>query len=193
MGHNGKGFLRKITLEKLADLTHDDKKVIETQLKEHLLKSACWKNAKTIGITCATELEWNTIPIIQHAWKEGKTVAVPKTNSSQSTMEFYQIDYLSQLRKGYGDILEPITDNKQLIKKQEIDLLIVPGVIFDEYGYRIGFGGGYYDRYLVDFKHETVSLLSTFQLVRSLPIEKHDIHVQYLITENGLRKVKQKK
>lgn len=179
-------------LNNLASLPTVKKKTIELQLTKHLFTSNIWKKATVIGITCSTELEWDTKQIIEQAWEEGKVVAVPKTIPTDSQMEFYKINDFSQLTIGYQGILEPSPNINKLIEKKSIELLIVPGVVFDEYGYRIGFGGGYYDRFLADFSNTTVSLLSTLQLVTKLPIEKHDIHVQYLITEKGCHKVKAK-
>lgn len=179
-------------LTKLTSLPEVRKKQIEKKLSRNLFNSKLWKKANVIGLTCSTEIEWNTMPIIQKAWSEGKGVAVPKTDSTKSTMKFYLIKNEGQLKVGYGNILEPIIELSRFIDKFEIDLLIVPGIVFDKYGYRIGFGGGYYDRFLTNFTNETVSLLSSKQLVDKLPIEKHDINVQYLITETGLYKVKSK-
>jgi|SRR5699024_10607196 len=187
-----KSSLRNKVLTKLSSLAEVDKKYMERELSAHLYNSRLWKEANVIGLTCSTDIEWDTMSIIQKAWIEGKQVAVPKTDSSKPTMKFYLIENESQLKVGYGGILEPIVEETSFIDKFEIDLLIVPGIVFDEYGYRIGFGGGYYDRFLTDFTNKTVSLLSSKQLVDKLPIEKHDINVQYLITETGLHKVKSK-
>ena len=187
-----KSSLRNKVLTKLTSLPEVRKKQIEKKLSRNLFNSKLWKKANVIGLTCSTEIEWNTMPIIQKAWSEGKGVAVPKTDSTKSTMKFYLIKNEGQLKVGYGNILEPIIELSRFIDKFEIDLLIVPGIVFDKYGYRIGFGGGYYDRFLTNFTNETVSLLSSKQLVDKLPIEKHDINVQYLITETGLYKVKSK-
>ncbi|MDZ7834585.1 MAG: 5-formyltetrahydrofolate cyclo-ligase [Alkalibacterium sp.] len=91
-----------------------------------------------------------------------------------------------QVEKGYSDLIEPIVTETTRVDAESIDLMIVPGVIFTPSGYRIGYGGGYYDRFLKDFSNTTVSLLHSNQLVESFPVEPHDIPVQYLITEEGL-------
>src|SRR5690625_627310 len=188
-----KKAIREHILNQLAALSNEEKKSIELQQRKHLFTNSIWENARVIGITCSTSIEWDTKLIIKQAWEEKKTVALPKTIYEQSRMDFYKIDDFTELTVGYQGILEPSSNIDKLIEKQSIDLLIVPGVVFDQYGYRIGFGGGYYDRFLADFPNTTLSLLSTLQLVKTLPIEKHDIHVQYLITENGFEKVLAKK
>lgn len=184
-----KNSLRTETLNKLKNLSYNDRREIEARLYKYLFKSSLWNEANTIGITCSTNIEWNTEPIMERAWEENKIVAVPKTISREARLDFYRINNFSELISGYQQILEPKAIPEHKIKNDSIDLLIVPGVVFDERGYRIGFGGGYYDRFLVGFPNATISLLSTIQLVTKLPIEKHDIHVQYLLTEKGFREV----
>lgn len=184
-----KQTLRKQIIHKIKNLTNSQKKAIELKMYKHLFNSFLWNDAKVIGITSSTSIEWNTAPIIERAWEEMKIVSVPKTISEKKTLKFYRINSFKELKKGYGNILEPYDNKSNYIEKNNIDLLIVPGVVFDQFGYRIGYGGGYYDRFLVDFPNYTVSLVSRLQLVDSLPVEAHDIPVQHLITEEGLRKV----
>lgn len=93
----------------------------------------------------------------------------------------------SQINKdGYFGLDEPDVKKTTPVKKDAIDLLIVPGLVFTKKGYRVGFGGGYYDRYLTDFTQPTVSLVHTKQFVEDFPIEPFDIPVQYLVTEKGI-------
>jgi|SRR5690625_486072 len=184
-----KDQLRKQVVTKLAQLTEQEKVKIEKMLLHHLVNSSVWKEAQTIGITCSTKSEWDTYPIIEKAWEEGKVVAVPKTIPKQRVMLFYRIDSFSHLEEGHHNLIEPIPNKERYITKDRIDLILVPGLVFDKRGYRIGFGGGYYDRFLKDYSGITVSLLSRLQLVKSIPIEKHDLHVQYVITESGIEKV----
>lgn len=192
MRHEDKKSLRKEVLSQLENLTVKEKSAIEARLYDYLFTSSFWNKANCIGVTASTKIEWNTEPIMERAWQEGKVVAVPKTIPAHARMDFYQIDNVDELKPGYQNIFEPLVNETKYMNKEIIDLLIVPGVVFDQYGYRIGFGGGYYDRFLSDYKGETVSLLSRIQLVHKLPIEKHDIHVQYLITEAGIRKINDK-
>ena len=111
-----------------------------------------WAEAKTIGITLSMENEVNTYPIIEKAWKEGKRVVVPKCNKETRTMSFRQISNFDQLETVYMNLREPIPALTEEVNADEIDLQIVPGVAYTERGERIGYGGGYYDRYLVHYK-----------------------------------------
>lgn len=105
---------------------------------------------------------------------------------ADNKMEFYKIDSLDDLNLGNYGILEPKIQTKNIVKKNEIDLLIIPGVVFDRNGYRIGYGKGYFDRYLADFHNITLSLVSQNQLIDSIPTDSYDINVDYLISENGI-------
>ncbi|MFB4473480.1 5-formyltetrahydrofolate cyclo-ligase [Oceanobacillus caeni] len=176
--------LRKKTIAKLKSLSKDKKLEIEQQLRNKLLDSDLWKKAKTIGITISQGFEWDTKPIIDKAWDEGKAVCVPKCLPNRE-MAFYQIHHFHQLEKGLYDILEPSPGKTIKVKKYDIDLLIVPGIVFDQNGYRIGFGGGYYDRFLVDFPNESISLASHFQVIERRPIDSHDLPVKCIVTETN--------
>lgn len=133
-----------------------------------------------------SRFEWDTKAIIESAIKAGKTVCTPKCFPKMRLLKFYQFSTFDELEVVYYNLLEPKAEEANYIEKNEIDLLIVPGVMFDKKGYRIGFGGGYYDRFLTDFTNTTVSLSSIGQLVESLPIEKFDLPVQYVITDQGI-------
>jgi 5-formyltetrahydrofolate cyclo-ligase len=181
-----KAKLRNAMIASLNKLSQQEKSEIEQQLIEHLLKSKLWKEADTIGITVSQGFEWNTSPIIEAGWQQGKTIAVPKCIHSDKRMIFYKLDHYDQLEKVYYDLLEPKPEETVEIPKSQLELLIVPGLLYDKKGYRIGFGGGYYDRFLADFPNKTVSLVYSRQLEESLPTDSFDIPVQHIITENGI-------
>lgn len=177
--------LREQMIATLKDLSVEEKQRIEKRLQQHLYQTDLWKNAQSIGITISRGIEWDTRAIIKQAWVEGKSVYVPKCHPKEYKLVFYQITSFDQLETVYYGLLEPKPEETKQGEPDEIDLLIVPGVVFNREGYRIGFGGGYYDRFLVHFPNQTVALISEKQLVDSLPIEQHDIAVQHLITEKG--------
>lgn len=184
--------MRKEILQQLHHIPLHIRKEVEIKLRHHLYASTIWNEAEVIGITCSQPSEWDTHSIIRDALLKGKTVAVPKVNAKEKTLTFYHIEHLDQLIEGYQGILEPNTQlGLKALCKNDINLLLVPGLYFDKRGYRIGFGGGYYDRFLVDYLHPTVSLLTERQLVNSLQPEAYDIPVAYLITENGLMVTKE--
>lgn len=181
-----KSQLRNKAIIYLKSLSEEKKDIIEKKIIYQLIRSALWENASSIGITISQGFEWETQAIIEAAWKENKQVSVPKCDPATKGLTFYQLITYEQLEVSYYNLKEPNPDKSQATEKASIDLLIVPGLIFDKNGYRIGFGGGYYDRFLTDFPNETVSLISNGQLVDELPKEKFDLPVHYLITEDGI-------
>ena len=96
-------------------------------------------------------------------------------------MNFYTINSLKELKKGNYGILEP--DNDKLVNKKDIDLLIVPIVSYDKDHNRLGYGGGYYDRYLKDYEGKVIGLAFTFQQVEKLPVERFDLPIKTIIDE----------
>lgn len=186
----GKTKLRTDIIQKLKALSASEKKKIETKLTEHLTTSNVWRQADIIGITISHGFEWNTNPIIETAWRYGKKVCVPKCRPKERQLDFYIITSYDQLEVVYYNLQEPIPHKTEKISKHKIDLLIVPGLLFDRKGYRIGFGGGYYDRFLTDFRNTKLSLAATMQIIEEIPADPFDIPVDDIITEKGfLRQV----
>jgi 5-formyltetrahydrofolate cyclo-ligase len=168
----------KTRLERLSEKEHVE---YASDIANQLFSLREWKQAKVIGITISIPPEIPTPPIIQRAWREGKKVAVPKCDPADKTMKFKQITSFNQLESVYSGLLEPIAQTKK-VDAAELDLVIVPGLGFTKEGYRIGFGGGYYDRFLSQYKGNTVALAYDCQLVDELPIDMHDIPVQQVVT-----------
>ncbi|GGC91774.1 5-formyltetrahydrofolate cyclo-ligase [Thalassobacillus devorans] len=169
----------------MASLSKEEKVLIEQKLVDQLLQSHLYQQADTIGITISQKNEWNTSAVIEKSWELGKIVAVPKCDPRPHHLHFYKLDDFNQLETVFYGLQEPNPDLCEPIKKSAIDLIIVPGLLFDIRGYRIGYGGGYYDRYLSDYQGKTVALASNAQLVEALPYEAYDIPVDHLITEDG--------
>lgn len=181
--------LRKLMIEDLAKINDDKRLAISEKIQALLFKSKLWKEAEVIGIYISSKYEWDTRNIIKAAFEEGKKVAIPKTISDVRRLDFYQISDLSQSEKvksGRFTIEEPVIDETIYLDKNKINLLFVPGLIFSKSGYRIGLGGGYYDRFLTDFINTSVSLVSEKQIKESIPTNEYDISIQYIITENKI-------
>lgn len=178
--------LRTNILKQIKALDENEKQTIEKKIQAQLFQQTFWKQAKVVGITHSIYFEWDTKAIIQQAWKEGKIVVLPKSNQYHKTLHFIQINDFNELEIGYANILEPRETVHSKVMNHTINLLIVPGLMFDTDGYRLGFGGGYYDRYLKEPEHRatTVSLASEFQLVEKLPRDLYDIPVDYIIMEH---------
>ena len=178
--------LREEMLASFAQLSEEEHSKISNQLQQRLFQSGLWENAKTIAVYLSVRNEWDTRKIVEQAWEDGKKVAIPKTIPDTKEMFFYEIPDWSQTVKGPFQLEEPNVRETNCVKKEAIELMIVPGLVFTNEGYRIGFGGGYYDRYLADFVHPTASLVHTNQLTDTFSIEPFDIPISYLITEQGI-------
>ncbi|PEF36055.1 5-formyltetrahydrofolate cyclo-ligase [Bacillus wiedmannii] len=177
--------LRKQIIEHMNSLSEERYTTLSEQIAFSLYAQKEWAEAKIIGITLSMENEVNTYAIIEKAWEEGKKVVVPKCNKGTRTMSFRQISNFDQLEIVYMNLREPIPARTEEVNADDIDLQIVPGVAYTERGERIGYGGGYYDRYLVHYKGKTLSLAYSFQIVEHIPVEPFDKNVEKIITEKG--------
>ncbi|EUJ30850.1 5-formyltetrahydrofolate cyclo-ligase [Listeria cornellensis] len=173
----------------LAQLNKMDKATYEQRsqaIAEQLFQEAIWQNATTIGITIARFPEIATQAIIKRAWQDGKIVSIPETHNKTKTMQFRVYEDGDELCKKALGLYEPL-ESAPVLPKTKIDLLIVPGVLFRTDGYRIGFGGGFYDRYLEDYQGGTLSLCYPEQITTAFKPEPHDLPVQKLVIENNLK------
>lgn len=178
-------MLRKQVKEKLAQIDLHTYKKWSNEIQQTLTQSNDWKRANVIAVTMSRGKEVETRSLIKEAWKEGKKVAVPKCYPSEKQMEFRYIASFNELEVVYFGIEEPVVDQTDHCTKEDIDLIIVPGIVFHPSGYRIGYGGGYYDRFLQDFQKRTISLAFSIQVVTDMQHEQHDVPVQAIITEKG--------
>ncbi|WP_433743147.1 5-formyltetrahydrofolate cyclo-ligase [Falsibacillus pallidus] len=169
----------KKKLDALSFLEHAQKSYLTAST---LFSTPEWKNAQTIGITVSNSPELDTWSIIKRAWDEGKRTAVPKCLPENKGMVFKQLTTFTELERVFFGLYEP-KESTSPILKVDIDLMIVPGLAYQKNGYRIGFGGGYFDRYLSDYEGAALSLAFKEQIVDSLPFESFDIPVHKIIVE----------
>ena len=155
-----KKILRNKTIAAMKELPQSVKAEADSQLTQRFIQLPAFQEAKTLATYLSMGHEFSTASLIQAALQLGKRVCVPRTYP-QGRMEFveYDPDVLEQTRFG---LLEP-NEKGKLVDQSEIDLIHVPGVVFQSTGYRIGYGGGYYDRYLADFAGKTVSTIYSIQ------------------------------
>lgn len=170
-------------MERLNSMDKEEYREKSERIASHFFSHPAWKKAEVIGMTISRPPEVDTYKIIEKAWQEGKRIAVPKCLPSTREMEFRYLTDFSQLEKVYYGLLEPIVERTELVEPDGIHLLVVPGLAYSPDGYRLGFGGGYYDRFLTGYKGETVSLAFSSQIVKELPTEEHDMPIGLIITE----------
>ncbi|GIN85480.1 5-formyltetrahydrofolate cyclo-ligase [Heyndrickxia sporothermodurans] len=171
--------------QQLSSIDHCTYEQLSYLISKNLFDLKQFKEAKTIGITVSRFPEVDTWQLIRKCWDQGKRVAVPKCLPKTKEMVFKEITSFTQLETVYYGLYEPIQEKTIEIKKSELDLIIVPGMAFTVEGYRLGFGGGYYDRYLQNYEGTKISLAFERQIQNVLPIENHDISVNFIVTESG--------
>lgn len=174
--------IRKQMIEKLKHLVEipQRKKQKESQIYAQLFSSDYWQKSEVIAITLSNAIELNTEPIIERGYQEGKIMVVPKTLPKRK-MEFYKIDQTTVMELSAFGVREPLSN--EWYTKETIDLILVPGLAFSPSGYRIGFGGGYYDRYLSDYQNKTVSLVFSEQFNDTWIQEEFDCPVDKIFTD----------
>lgn len=150
-------------------------------LAQRLCDTDLYREANALYAYLAFNQEVRTIPIIERAWADGKRVAVPKVVGD--AMVFIWIDRLDAVAPaGAFGIPEPVADGP--IADDEAALMLMPGIAFDARGHRVGYGGGYYDRYLAAHpNHPTLALCYDFQLLEHIDPDPHDLPVDRVITD----------
>ena len=142
------------------------------------LASDAYRNAKTIYGYLPYNQEVRTVSMLEQALKDGKRVAVPKCYGDE--MKFIFMDDLSKVEKGYANIPEPIADDP--VADDETALVLMPGLAFAPQGHRIGYGGGFYDKFLAaEPGHPTLALCYAFQMLPHLETEEFDIPVDTVL------------
>ncbi|MDD2414310.1 MAG: 5-formyltetrahydrofolate cyclo-ligase [Eubacteriaceae bacterium] len=177
--------LRKTILEKRkasADAARD------RAIVGNLMASAMYRNARCIMTTISFGDEIDTHGLIERALGGAKTIAVPRCDPSTHTLSVHGIrQFPDDLIPGHYGIPEPGPDTP-LLDLHTIDLVIVPGMAFNLEGHRLGYGGGYYDRFLTGLSGRTITVALTPEslILPKLPVETHDQPVHYLVTEKRI-------
>ena len=172
-----KPALRVQMRQRKKAVTPEEIAVKSQALCHMVLEHPAYRDAATVYGYLPFNQEVDLRPLLQQALADGKQVALPKCCGRE--MHFILISDLSQIRRSAIGAPEPIADTP--VARDETALVIVPGVAFDREGYRIGYGGGYYDRFLMrEPNHPTISVCYDFQVLPRLETEPHDIPVQTL-------------
>lgn len=170
--------LRRQIREMKRAMTEEQIVAASERLGELFLDCPQYKEANTIYGYLPYNQEVRTVPMLEQAMKDGKRVAVPKCYGEE--MRFIYMDDLSKVEKGYANIPEPIADEP--VADDKTALVLMPGMAFTKDGKRMGYGGGFYDKFLAaEPNHPTVALCYSFQMVEDLPTEDYDIPVDCVL------------
>ena len=183
MDLNSKACIRKSVVKKRDSLSIDIRKEWNEKIFNKLIDSKYYKNSITLFTFVSFGSEVDTHKIIYHALSHGKIVYVPKIKSKNIGIEIFRINKFSDLKIGYFNILEPL-ENCPIGNINDIDLILMPGVAFDRNGGRIGYGGGFYDRFLknVNSNIPKIALAYEVQILDEVPMTRLDIKIDEIIS-----------
>ncbi|MEA2085020.1 MAG: 5-formyltetrahydrofolate cyclo-ligase [Thermodesulfobacteriota bacterium] len=181
--------LRKKILARRDSLLPDERAQKSSSVIEHLWRIDDFSSTRTLFIYVNFRNEVETLSLISQCLDKGMRVTVPLTLPDESGLIPYRImDPDQDLRPGYYSIPEPDHQRLSTVEPNEIDTVILPGSVFDRRGGRLGYGGGYYDRFLKNKAPQAVRIAIAFQLqvVPEVPLLPHDQRLHYLVTEKGI-------
>lgn len=178
-----KTALRRQIREQKRAMTQEQIVSASCDLGEQFAACQLYQQAKTIYGYLPYNQEVRTVPMLERALREGKRVAVPKVYGEE--MKFIYLTDLSQVDTGYAGIPEPVADEP--VADDPAALVLMPGLAFDPQGHRIGYGGGFYDKFLAaEPNHPTVALCYGFQMLDVLETQDHDIPVDLVLWSKNI-------
>jgi len=178
-----KAELRKIIADEIANLPHDYIVESNSGLLHHVTSLDKFINARNIMLFYSVGRETDTLELAKVALASGKQVAFPFCFRG-GIMQAREIKTLDDLKPAILGIPAP-SETAPIITREDLELIIVPALTYDKAGFRLGYGGGYYDRYLADIHACTIGLARERLIREELPREPHDIEVNYLVTETS--------
>ena len=179
-----KKSLRDLLLERRDNTSHDLLKIASKKIQKRLDKIFAFKNAKKIGVYYPIGSEIFTQDIIQELLSKGREVFLPKVIGE--SMEFRKIIDFSSLEPGNFDIMEP---KEECPVDNNLDVILIPTVGISQTGVRLGYGYGFYDRFLAKNKTVAISLTLEKQIIKNIPKSEHDIIMNWIVTEDKMTKV----
>jgi 5-formyltetrahydrofolate cyclo-ligase len=179
---------RKQLLKKRKEILKEKKTIYDKEISNRIIQSDYFKNASQVLVFASTENEFDTRHIVEKCRTEGKRVFYPICIDDSGEMVFKKVDSLGDMQYGMYNILEPKSYCKEY-RQKENDLVIVPCLSATESGYRIGYGKGYYDRFLKNFNGVSICPCYEEMVSDTLPTDEFDIRIKILATQNILKEV----
>ncbi|MGH7495480.1 MAG: 5-formyltetrahydrofolate cyclo-ligase [bacterium] len=169
-----------------STLPDREREYANQRILQQLIQHEIYQRAQVIHTYVSLRDEVDTHEFIRIALRAGRQVAVPKVQRETRMLAHYFIGDFAALAPGILGILEPCADAgaQQLVAKDKIDLVLVPGLAFDRQGHRLGYGAGHYDRFLAKINAPKIGLAFAAQIVESIPAAPHDRPVDFVMTEN---------
>ena len=170
------------------NVTAELRTAADVKIAERVRNLQQYQKCEILLTYVSTDIEVDTLRIIENALCDGKRVAVPRCIPGTRNMEFYCISSLAELKPGAFGVLEPEATGDRLVSGAISTLCIVPALGYDRCGYRLGYGKGYYDRYLANFDGDIIGICYSNCVQRSLPHGRYDRRVSLLVTEKYIRR-----
>ncbi len=158
----------------------------DADIVNHLIQSELFKTSEAVLLYAALDDEINIDSVICASLDMGKKTALPVCADNKGTMSFYYISSPDDLKTGFFSVREPDIKKCRICDDFKNSICVVPGIAFDRRGYRLGYGKGYYDRFLENFSSLSVGLCYNELLKSFLPCDKFDRSVDYIITQKGI-------
>jgi len=188
-GMKMKDRLRKSIEKKRNTLSTSEVLEKSSRIKKRIFEMDLFRDAQTILFYVSYGNEVYTHDMIKESISLGKTVVVPKSVTKNNALILSRLTDWNNLEVGAYNILEPKQESIEQVDVESVDLIIVPGVVFDESGNRIGHGKGYYDRLLNDSQNiPNIGLAFELQMIDNIESEKHDEKIDVIITEDRIMK-----
>lgn len=178
--------LRNESKQYRLSLSAEDKERNDRKIANKLLNLWTFRDAETLLTYVSTEIEVDTLYLIERAWELGKKVAVPRCIAGTRNMVFHYITSFDDLESGTFGVREPVADRCPTVSDFENCLCVVPALVFDKKCFRLGYGKGYYDRFLAAFKGTAVGVCYEACRKDSVPHGKFDKGLDLFITENRI-------
>lgn len=170
------------------NMLEEDKNNNDKSIFNKIISSKMYQENDTVLTFVSTKIEVDTLNLINYSLKIGKKVAVPKCVDGTRNMDFYLIKSLDDLEVATFFVLEPIISKCEKLENFSNSICIIPGLAFDIKGYRLGYGKGYYDRFLSNYNGINIGICYCSCTLSSLINGRYDKKVDYLITEKYIKR-----
>jgi len=181
-----KRLIRKEIIARRDALSITVRKAKDESIKRRLIALPEFIKARTILFYASFRSEVGTLQLLQNSLLNNKTVVLPKVDVQYDGLKLYEMRTMEDLAPGCYGILEPPANEDRSMHAADIDLMIIPGVAFDEHFNRMGYGNGFYDRLLSHKKAPAIALAYEEQIVAHIPVDEHDVKMDKIITDKRI-------
>ncbi len=181
--------IRKQNLERRSAIPQEIRKSKDARICKNIISSAAFRYADVILLYYPIKGEVDILPLMQAALGSGKKVAFPRCRPEDHSMTFHYVSSVEDFEKGSYGLREPFASLPAFDTQTGYEmnvLCIVPAVVYDRKGYRIGYGGGYYDRFFGQCKPASIGVVYEEFIIKNVPHGRYDISVDVVVSERGI-------